>query len=161
MAKKQENKTNAMRILERMGIAYESLDYECEEFTDGLEIADKLGLAYEEVFKTLVTVGSDGQHYVFVIPVAEELDFKKCARAVGVKSVQMIHVKELFDLTGYVRGGCTSVGMKKQFVTRIDETAQLFDKIYVSAGRIGTQMRLDPEDLLAAAQAEYAELTKA
>ena len=150
-----------MRILERMGIAYESLDYECEEFTDGLEIADKLGLAYEEVFKTLVTVGSDGQHYVFVIPVAEELDFKKCARAVGVKSVQMIHVKELFDLTGYVRGGCTSVGMKKQFVTRIDETAQLFDKIYVSAGRIGTQMRLDPEDLLAAAQAEYAELTKA
>ncbi|MBR2264717.1 MAG: Cys-tRNA(Pro) deacylase [Firmicutes bacterium] len=160
MAKKQENKTNAMRILERMGIAYESLDYECDEFTDGLEIADKLGLAYDEVFKTLVTVGSDGQHYVFVIPVAEELDFKKCARAVGVKSIQMIHVKELFDLTGYVRGGCTSVGMKKQFVTRIDETAQLFDKIYVSAGRIGTQIHLDPEDLLRAAQAEYAELTK-
>lgn len=149
-----------MRILERMGIAYESLDYECDEFTDGLEIADKLGLAYDEVFKTLVTVGSDGQHYVFVIPVAEELDFKKCARAVGVKSIQMIHVKELFDLTGYVRGGCTSVGMKKQFVTRIDETAQLFDKIYVSAGRIGTQIHLDPEDLLRAAQAEYAELTK-
>ena len=160
MAKKQENKTNAMRILERMDIAYESLDYECDEFTDGLEIADKLGLAYDEVFKTLVTVGSDGQHYVFVIPVAEELDFKKCARAVGVKSIQMIHVKELFDLTGYVRGGCTSVGMKKQFVTRIDETAQLFDKIYVSAGRIGTQIHLDPEDLLRAAQAEYAELTK-
>ena len=160
MAKKQENKTNAMRILERMGIAFESLDYECEEFTDGLEIADKLGLAYEEVFKTLVTVGSDGQHYVFVIPVAEELDFKKCARAVGVKSVQMIHVKELFDLTGYVRGGCTSIGMKKQFVTRIDETAQLFDKIYVSAGRIGTQIRLNPEDLIVAANAEYAELTK-
>ena len=149
-----------MRILERMGIAYESMDYECDEFTDGLEIADKLGLAYDEVFKTLVTVGSDGQHYVFVIPVAEELDFKKCARAVGVKSIQMIHVKELFDLTGYVRGGCTSVGMKKQFVTRIDETAQLFDKIYVSAGRIGTQIHLDPEDLLRAAQAEYAELTK-
>ena len=149
-----------MRILERMGIAFESLDYECEEFTDGLEIADKLGLAYEEVFKTLVTVGSDGQHYVFVIPVAEELDFKKCARAVGVKSVQMIHVKELFDLTGYVRGGCTSIGMKKQFVTRIDETAQLFDKIYVSAGRIGTQIRLNPEDLIVAANAEYAELTK-
>lgn len=149
-----------MRILERMDIAYESLDYECDEFTDGLEIADKLGLAYDEVFKTLVTVGSDGQHYVFVIPVAEELDFKKCARAVGVKSIQMIHVKELFDLTGYVRGGCTSVGMKKQFVTRIDETAQLFDKIYVSAGRIGTQIHLDPEDLLRAAQAEYAELTK-
>ncbi len=149
-----------MRILERMGIAYESMDYECDEFTDGLEIADKLGLAYDEVFKTLVTVGSDGQHYVFVIPVAEELDFKKCARAVGVKSIQMIHVKELFDLTGYVRGGCTSVGMKKQFVTRIDETAQLFDKIYVSAGRIGTQIHLDPEDLCKAAQAEYAELTK-
>ena len=160
MAKKQENKTNAMRILERMDIAFESMDYECDEFTDGLEVANKLGLDQEEVFKTLVTVGSDGQHYVFVIPVAEELDFKKCARAVGVKSIQMIHVKELFDLTGYVRGGCTSIGMKKQFVTRVDETAQLFEKIYVSAGRIGTQIRLDPEDLLKAAQAEYADLTK-
>ena len=84
MAKKQENKTNAMRILERMDIAFESMDYECDEFTDGLEVANKLGLDQEEVFKTLVTVGSDGQHYVFVIPVAEELDFKKCARAVGV-----------------------------------------------------------------------------
>ena len=160
MAKAKETKTNAMRILERMDIAYESQDYDCDEFTDGLEVADKLGLDHEQVFKTLVTVGADHEHYVFVIPVAEELDFKKCAKAVGVKAVEMIHVKELFPLTGYVRGGCTAIGMKKQFVTRIDETAQLFDKIYVSAGRIGTQICLRPEDYLKAAEAEYADLVK-
>ena len=161
MAKTKETKTNAMRILESMGIAYESLDYECDEFTDGVEVADKLRLPREQVFKTLITVGADREHYVFVIPVEEELDFKKCARAVGVKAVEMIHVKELFALTGYVRGGCTAIGMKKPFVTRLDETAQLFDSIYVSAGRIGTQICLDPEDYRRAAKAEYAELTKA
>ncbi len=159
MAKK-ENKTNAMRILERLGIAYTSQDYECDAFTDGMQAADRLGLPYEQVFKTLVTVGADREHYVFVIPVDQELDFKKCAKAVGVKSVEMIHVKDLFALTGYVRGGCTAIGMKKQFVTCVDETAQLFDTIYVSAGRIGTQIALKPADYLQAAQAFYADLIK-
>lgn len=159
MAKK-ETKTNAMRILERMEIPYESQDYECGAFTDGMEAADKLGLPYEQVFKTLVTVGADREHYVFVIPVDQELDFKKCAKAVGVKSVEMIHVKDLFSLTGYVRGGCTAIGMKKSFVTRIDETAQLFDTIYVSAGRIGTQIALSPDGYLKASGAAYADLTK-
>lgn len=157
MAKK-ETKTNAMRILERMKIPFEHKEYESDEFTDGSEVATKLGLPHDEVFKTLVTVGADRQYYVFVIPVDEELDLKKCARSVGVKSVQMIHVKELFPLTGYVRGGCTAIGMKKQFVTRIDESAGLFEKIYISGGRIGSQIRLAPDDFCKAAQAEYADL---
>lgn len=158
MAKK-ETKTNAMRILERMAIAYEHTEYECDEFRDGSSVADLLGLPHEEVFKTLVAVGPDQSNYVFVIPVDEELDLKKCARSVGAKSVRLIPMKELFALTGYVRGGCTAIGMKKQFPTRLDESAVLFDKIYVSGGRIGSQIRLSPEDFLRAAEAEYAELT--
>lgn len=157
MAKK-EAKTNAMRILERMGIPYEHQEYECDEFIDGSTVATQLGLPHEQVFKTLVNVGADGEHYTFVIPVDEELDFKKCARSVGVKSVQMIHMKELFPLTGYVRGGCTAIGMKKQFVTRIDETAQLFDQIYISGGRRGCQIMLAPDDFIAATGGEYADL---
>lgn len=158
MAKK-EVKTNAMRILERMNIPFEHLEYECDEFTDGAATADVLGLPHEQVFKTLVTLGADKKNYVFVIPVDDELDLKKCARAVGVKSVQMIHVKELFALTGYVRGGCTAIGMKKQFETRIDGSAERFDRIYVSAGRIGCQLCLSPADYCRAAQARYADLT--
>ncbi len=163
MAKKQtDNKTNAMRILERENIPFISQSYEVtDDFIDGIHTADKLGLPHEQVFKTLVTLGADREHYVFVIPIEEELDFKKCARSVGVKSVQMIHVKELFDLTGYVRGGCTAIGMKKNFVTRLDETAMLFDQIYISGGRIGCQIRLRPDDFLQAAwKAEYADLTR-
>ncbi len=163
MAKKDkaDNKTNAMRILDTAGIPYEHQAYECDEFIDGASTADHLGLPHEQVFKTLVTVAPDKQHYVFVIPIDEELDFKKCAKSVGAKSVAMIHLKELFPLTGYVRGGCTSIGMKKPFVTRIDESAQLFDQIYISAGRVGSQIRLAPDDLLKAAHsAEYADLTR-
>ncbi len=162
MAKKADNKTNAMRILETAGIPYTYSSYEVEgEFSDGIASADKMGLPHEQVFKTLVTLGSDKEHYVFVIPVEEELDFKKCAKSVGVKAVQMIHVKELFGLTGYVRGGCTAIGMKKPFVTRLDESAQLFDQIYISGGRIGLHLCLAPEDFLKAAhRAEYADLTR-
>jgi len=156
---KDKTKTNAMRILERLGIPFDHQEYECGEFTDGSDVADRLGLAHEEVFKTLVTLGADREHYVFVIPVDAELDLKKCARAVGVKSVQMIHVKELFPLTGYVRGGCTAIGMKKSFVTRIDESASLFPEIYVSGGRIGCQIRLSPDDLCRACGGDYAPLT--
>ena len=156
---KKEVKTNAMRILEGMGIPYEHLEYDCGAFTDGSAVAELLGLDHDRVFKTLVAVGSDGQHYVFVIPVDAELDFKKCARAVGAKAVRLIPQKELQPLTGYVRGGCTAVGMKKPFPARIDETAVLYDTIYVSGGRIGSQLRLSPEDLCRAAGAEYADLT--
>lgn len=159
MAKK-ESKTNAMRILERMKIPYTHQEYDCDEFTDGSDVASKLGLAHKQVFKTLVTVGNDRQHYVFVIPVDEELDLKKCARSVGAKSVQMIHMKDLFSVTGYVRGGCTAIGMKKQFPTRIHESAAGQEGIYVSAGRIGCQMYLAPDDFCKAASAEYADLIR-
>ena len=159
MMAKKEQKTNAMRILEKLGIPYMHQEYECSDFTDGLDIAAKLRLPPEQVFKTLVTVGADKQHYVFVVPVYKELDLKKCAKSVGVKSVQMIHVKELFPLTGYVRGGCTAIGMKKKFVTRIDESARILENIYISGGRIGSQLRLNPEDFCKAADASYADLT--
>lgn len=163
MAKKDkgENKTNAMRILDRAGIAYDHQSYECDEFVDGAATADHLGLPHEEVFKTLVTVAPDKQYYVFVIPIDEELDLKKCAKSVGAKSVAMIHQKELFPLTGYVRGGCTSIGMKKNFVTRLDQSAKQFDRIYVSGGRVGCQIHLAPGDLVKAAwKADYADLTR-
>lgn len=156
----KQTKTNAMRILDTLGIAYTATEYEAGEFTDGAETADKLGLDHEQVFKTLVTVGADREHYVFVIPVDESLDLKKCARSVGAKAVSMLPQKELFALTGYVRGGCTSVGMKKQFTTRIDESAILFDTIYVSGGRIGLQLCLAPDDLCRAANAAYADLVQ-
>lgn len=157
--KEKEVKTNAMRILDRMKIPYEATTYEVDEFIDGIQMADHLGLPHEQVFKTLTAVGNDKNHYVFVIPVDKELDLKKCAKAVGVKNVELIHVKELFALTGYVRGGCTSIGMKKQFVTRVDASAAEFEQIYVSGGRIGCQLRLAPDDLLKADRGEYADLT--
>ncbi len=160
MAKKEkEVKTNAMRILDRAGVSYTHQSYEAGEFVDGVQTADKLGLPHEKVFKTLVTVGADREHYVFVIPIEKELDLKKCARSVGAKSVQMIHVKELLGLTGYMRGGCTAIGMKKQFVTRIDASARQLDEIYISGGKIGCQIRLAPADFIAVTSAEYAELT--
>jgi len=159
MAKK-EAKTNAMRILERMKIPYTHQEYDCDEFTDGSDVAEKLGLPHGQVFKTLVTIGNDRQYYVFVIPVDEELDLKKCARSVGVKSVQMIHMKDLLPATGYVRGGCTAIGMKKQFPTRIHESASEQSGIYVSAGRIGCQIYLKPADFCKAAAAEFADLIR-
>ena len=144
-----------MRILEREKIPFEHFSYEPEgEFVDGVQTADHLGLPHDEVYKTLVAVGNDRNHYVFVIPIEKELDLKKCAKSVGVKSVELIHVKELFALTGYVRGGCTSIGMKKQFVTRVDSSAKEHEKIYVSAGKIGAQIRLAPDDIVRAAKAE-------
>ena len=157
--KEQEVKTNAMRILDRLKIPYTHMSYEAGEFVDGIQTADKLGLPHEKVFKTLVTEGNDKNHYVFVIPIEKELDLKACARSVGVKSVEMIHVKDLFGLTGYVRGGCTSIGMKKQFVTRVDSSAAKQDRIYVSGGKIGCQIELSPDDLLRADQGEYADIT--
>ncbi len=158
MAKNKESKTNAMRILDRMKISYKSRAYECGEFIDALKIADMLCLPYEKVYKTLVTVGSSRNYFVFVIPIAEELDLKKAARAVGEKSLSMIHVKDINAVTGYIRGGCTAIGMKKQYVTRIDESARALDQVVVSGGRIGIQLEMKPEDLLRASGGEFAEL---
>lgn len=160
MAKQKEVKTNAMRILESLKVPFRHYTYECDEFVDGLQIADKLSLPYEKVYKTLVTVGSSKNYFVFVIPIAEELDLKAAARSVGEKSVEMIYVKDINAVTGYVRGGCTAVGMKKQYVTRIDSSAQAQETIIVSGGRIGSQLELSPQDLARAAKAEFAELIR-
>lgn len=160
MAKQKENKTNAMRILETMKIPFETHTYECDEFIDGIQIADMLGLPHDKVFKTLVTVGASKNYFVFVIPIAEELDMKKAARSVGEKNVAMIPVKDINQVTGYIRGGCTAIGMKKQYVTRVAEEAILQDTIIVSGGRLGMQIELAPDALLQAAQAEYADLLK-
>ena len=121
---KKELKTNAMRMLDRMKIPYEYETYECEDFTDGIETADKLGYDHALVYKTLVTTGKSGEHYVFVIPIEAEIDFKKAAKAVGEKSLEMLHLKNLTKVTGYVRGGCTAIGMKKQFPTVIQKDAE-------------------------------------
>lgn len=156
MAKKKEVKTNAMRILESMKIPFTQYTYECDEFVDGLQIADMLSLPYDKVYKTLVTRGNSKNYFVFVIPIAEELDLKKAAKSVGEKSVEMIHVKDINAVTGYIRGGCTAVGMKKQFVTRIHSSAKEQTTIIVSGGRIGSQIELAPDDLAKASGAEFA-----
>lgn len=158
MAKAKEIKTNAMRILEKKKIPYETMTYECEEFVDALKIADQLGLPYEKVYKTLVTVGHSKNYFVFVIPIDQELDLKKAAKSVGEKSVAMIHVKDINSVTGYIRGGCTAVGMKKQYVTRIDSSAKALETMVVSGGKIGVQIELKPEDLREAANAEFADI---
>lgn len=153
---KKEMKTNAMRILEKMKIPYEMRTYECDEFTDGIHVADLLGISYEKMYKTLVTVGKSKTNYVFVIPVAEEIDFKKAAKTVGEKSLEMLPLKDLTAATGYIRGGCTAIGMKKKFKTIIQEDAKKLDKIIISGGRIGLQLILSPDDLRKVAEAEYA-----
>ena len=153
-------KTNAVRLAEAAGIAVQTRAYDVsDEDYDGTHAAQKLGLDPALVFKTLVMRGDKTGLIVCCIPVAEELNLKKAARASGNKGVEMLHVKELLPLTGYVRGGCSPVGMKKLFPTYIDETAQLFDQIAVSAGMRGEQMLLAPEDLRALVGAQFADLT--
>lgn len=156
----KEVKTNAMRFLDVHKIPYEINLYECDEFVDGVSIADKLDQPYERSFKTLVTVGKSGSYYVFVLPVAEELDFKKCARAVGEKAVEMIHVKDINKITGYIRGGCTPVGMKKQYPTVIHSSAQAFDRIIISGGRIGAQIFIEPSDLASVIGAKFEDIVQ-
>ena len=158
MAKSKEIKTNAMRLLDRQKRPYQVVQYECDEFLGGLAVADKTGIPVERSFKTLVTVGKSGDHYVFVIPVAMELDLKAAARAVGEKSVEMIHVKDIFKLTGYVRGGCSPLGMKKSWVTVMDRRLADFDTVAVSGGRIGSTILIAPEDLLQATGAQLADI---
>ena len=151
-------KTNAMRLLDAKKIGYTAREYSAE-LTDGEEVAAALKEEKERVFKTLVKAGSDKNYYVFVIPVSETLDLKKAARAAGVKSIAMLPAKRLFPLTGYVHGGCSPVGMKKQFRTFIEETAQLFDTIFCSGGRLGCNIEISPDSLLDAVGGTYAGLT--
>ncbi len=142
------NKTNAMRLLDAANINYEITEYEYDEKDlSGLHAADYLGLFYYEVFKTLVCIGNDKEHYVFCLPVDMELDLKKAAKIANVKGIEMIKMKELLPLTGYMRGGCSPIGMKKQFKTYIDETAILIDKIYISGGKRGVQIKMEPDSL--------------
>ncbi len=156
----KEAKTNAMRLLDRQKIPYTVNLYECDNFIDGVHVADQLGQSYDSSFKTLVTVGRSGGHYVFVLPVDKELDLKKAAKTVGEKSVEMVHVKDIFALTGYIRGGCTPLGMKKPFPTVIHESVLRYPQVIISGGRIGAQIVLSPADLLRAASAKTADILK-
>ena len=148
---KKEEKTNVMRVLDGKKIAYESHSYEPDATMTGEEIAGLLGEDASKVFKTLVTQGKSGAYYVFVVPVKAELDLKKAAKASKEKSVSMIKQKELLPLTGYVHGGCSPIGMKKQFPTFIHQTASQWDRIFVSAGKVGFQIELAPNDLITVA----------
>ena len=159
MAKKEE-KTNVMRVLEQKGISYTPHTYEHGDAApDGVTVARSLGQDPEAVFKTLVTRGASGGYYVFDIPVAHTLDLKKAARAVGEKSVAMLPARELLPLTGYVHGGCSPVGMKKQFPTVFHETCILYDTICVSAGKVGFQVKVSPEALMELVGAGTADVT--
>lgn len=144
---KKEEKTNVMRVLDSKKIAYNKHEYEPDATMTGEEIAKILGEDASKVFKTLVTQGKTGAYYVFVVPVKEELDLKKAAKAAGEKSISMIKQKDLLPLTGYVHGGCSPIGMKKQFPTFIHETATDYEKIFVSAGKVGYQIEVSPSDL--------------
>lgn len=161
MAKNKEEKTNVMRVLDQKKIAYTAHTYPHEEgvAVDGVTVAQSMGIDPATVFKTLVARGAKGQYYVFDVPVAASLDLKKAAKAVGEKSIEMIHQKELLPLTGYVHGGCSPVGMKKLFSTVIHETAEHLETMIVSAGKIGYQVELSPRSLAALVRAEFADIT--
>ena len=158
MAKKLE-KTNAMRILAAAGLPHTLHSYDDSSDISGVEVAAQLGEDPDPVFKSLGTQGKSGEHFVFMIPVAQELDLKKAAKACGEKSVAMIKSRDLLPTTGYVHGGCSPIGMKKALPTFIDETAQLFDAVCVSAGKIGAQVELAPDALLELTGAKYVPLT--
>lgn len=147
MAKKSIEKTNVMRILDQRGIKYRSYSYVDTDAINGLDVANALNQNPSQVFKTLVTVGASKNHYVFLVPVASELNLKNAARAVSEKNVEMLKMKDLFALTGYIHGGCSPIGMKKQFKTVIDGSAQNFETIIFSAGKIGYQVELRLDDL--------------
>ena len=152
----KEVKTNAVRILDRNKIEYELNKYECDDFKDGMSIADMLEQSYDMSFKTLVTVGKSGKYYVFAIPVDKEINMKKAAKEVGEKNIEMVHVKDINAVTGYIRGGCTPIGMKKNYPTVINESAKEHEKIIVSGGRLGLQIILKPDDLVKVTNGRYA-----
>ena len=154
----KEVKTNAVRILDRNKIEYELNKYECDDFKDGVSIADMLEQSYDMSFKTLVTVGKSGKYYVFAIPVDKEINMKKAAKEVGEKNIEMVHVKDINAVTGYIRGGCTPIGIKKNYPTVINESAKEHEKIIVSGGRLGLQIILKPDDLVKVTNGRYADI---
>ena len=161
LAKEKENKTNVMRILDKAKVPYKFYFYEHEDGAiDGVAVAHKLNQNVEQEFKTLVTKGASGAFYVFVLPVAKELNLKAAAKSVGEKSVEMIHVKDITAITGYVRGGCSPLGMKKQFPTVIHESAEAYPEIYVSGGRIGTSIKVEPQALAKVARAKFDDIIR-
>jgi len=160
MSERKTQKTNAMRRLDQAKVAYRVNYYDCDTFIDAIHIADQLHQPYDCTFKTLVTTGRSGAHFVFVVPIAAELDLKKAAKTVGEKYVELLHVKDIRDVTGYVRGGCTPIGMKKQFPTVLDKSALLFDEIIISGGCLGAQIFLAPADLVKVTKAVVADITE-
>ena len=157
---KKDEKTNVMRILEQKKISYQSYNYLNTGAVSGVEVARALGENPDVVFKTLVTEGKSGDHYVFVIPVEKELNLKKAAKSVGEKSIEMIRQKELLPLTGYIHGGCSPIGMKKQFITTVDNNAENYEKIIFSAGKIGYQVEITLEDLKKVIHFQVAEVAE-
>ncbi|WP_295149620.1 Cys-tRNA(Pro) deacylase [uncultured Peptoniphilus sp.] len=153
-------KTNAMRILESENIDFEIIEYSTKDGIGGVDVAEKLGEDKDRVFKTLVTESKEGENFVFVVPVSSELDLKKAAKASASKKVEMIPQKKLLPLTGYVHGGCSPVGMKKEFKTFIDSSAENFDFFYVSGGKVGMQIKLNPKELLNLIDGEFADIKK-
>lgn len=153
-------KTNAMRILESENIDFEIIEYSTKDGIGGVDVAEKLGEDKERVFKTLVTESKEGENFVFVVPVSSELDLKKAAKASGSKKVEMIPQKKLLPLTGYVHGGCSPVGMKKEFKTFIDSSAENLDFFYVSGGKVGMQIKLNPKELVNLIDGEFADIKK-
>jgi Cys-tRNA(Pro)/Cys-tRNA(Cys) deacylase len=160
VTKKKIAKTNAIRLLEQKKVPFQSIAYESEGAIDGVSVAKKIGHPVDHVFKTLVTTAGAGKMYVFVIPVEAELDLKAAARVAGEKKVEMLPLKDLLGTTGYVRGGCSHIGMKKLFPTFIDKSAENLDYIIVSGGKIGLQIQLAPMDLANAVDADFASVTK-
>lgn len=156
----KEVKTNAMRILEQKGISYKEHILDLKEAVDGVTCANMLGVNLDSTFKTLVTVGKSKNYYVFVIPVAETLSLKKAAASVGEKNVEMIPMKDLLNVAGYVHGGCSPIGMKKVFTTVIDETAILFDNIIFSGGKIGYFIEVNPMDIEKVIQVSFADIVE-
>ncbi|MDU7069567.1 MAG: Cys-tRNA(Pro) deacylase [Clostridium perfringens] len=161
MAKDKKLKTNAMRILDSKKVSYEMLSYESEDGKiDGISVAHKIGVDEKNVFKTLVAQGTSKELYVFVIPVSEELDLKNAAKIAGEKKVEMIAVKDIMKYTGYIRGGCSPIGMKKNYKTFIHESAEDLDFIIFSAGKIGHQIKMNPKDLVSVVEGKFAFLIK-
>lgn len=159
MSKDKNNKTNAMRIIERKKLKYEAIFYESDGFLDGITIADKLEKPRNMVFKTLVTEGKSREYFVFVLPVEKELDLKKAAKTVGEKSVEMINVNDILKVSGYIRGGCSPIGMKKEYKTIVDSSALGLDEIMFSGGKRGLQLVMNPNDLKTATDCSFADIT--
>lgn len=153
-------KTNALRFLDQNKVDYEIVEYDPKDGVSGLDVARKTGEDPENVYKTLVTVTKDKEHFVFVIPVLNELDLKKAATELNIKKIDMLPQKDLLPLTGYVHGGCSPIGMKKEFPTYIDKSASGKEYIYVSAGRIGMQVKINPDNLVNLIKASYKDLAK-